>query len=209
MAIALTNHGFDTSGSDFSFTTSGTNRILWNFVVADTTDTVTGSTYGGVAMTLVDKVQRSVADRWLYSFYLVAPASGSNTISIALSAGSWVESFVLNFSGALQSGQPDAHGTNTVIAGTSLSKSITTTANNCWTVGMMSLAAARVLTPDAGTNVVDTDGSNISRSLDSNANITPPGSTSLGGSWAVNASGGILVASIAPLPASGGMFMIL
>jgi len=77
MAIAFDNNAQQTTNnSTLSYTMgSVTNGILFVAIVGDISgDNLSGVTYNGVAMSLVNKIQYP-SDRWQYLYYLVNPAS--------------------------------------------------------------------------------------------------------------------------------------
>jgi hypothetical protein len=87
-----------------SYTCTGTNRILIVFV-SDSGAGVTGITYNGVAMTQEDTLHTNQNK----SFYLIAPASGSNTLTFTKDLTATINYIVYSYTGAKQSGQPAAH----------------------------------------------------------------------------------------------------
>lgn len=116
----------------WAHTCTGSNRILFACFFGNTTDTVTGVTYNNVAMTFVNKVSNT-ADRWIYVYMLVNPASGANNIVASGSSSLW-RGLGVSYTGAAQSGQPDASGTNSATAVTGLTGTITTVAANAWAI---------------------------------------------------------------------------
>jgi hypothetical protein len=90
VAFDAKNTFFNASSASFSnsFTvTSSSNRVLFVAVqhVSNTGQTVTGVTYNGVSMTSL--ITNVATDVWSYSiFYLLAPATGANTLTVNLSA---------------------------------------------------------------------------------------------------------------------------
>lgn len=199
-ATAGINNATGVNSLSFSHTVgSGSNRLLFLLVGFgnDGGDVVNTPTYNGVSMTLVTKVNSDGTGRFLYLFALVAPTSGSNTVAITTSGSVNVLSAVaMGYSGAQQSTTMDASGINTG-TGTSISKSITTVADNCWLAGGVWMNSDSI-TAGASTTVRATSaGDGRIAGIDSNAAKTPPGSYSLttNGNNDVN---GIIVASFAP-----------
>jgi len=82
------------SSYTFSHTCAGSNRLLvfGDGHTSSSDTTVTGVTYNGVALTLVRSDQHQSGDSWRTSiWYLIAPATGSNTVSVTLcGTTSWV-----------------------------------------------------------------------------------------------------------------------
>lgn len=195
----------DTSGSSFassvtsstvSYTTSGSNRILFVGVIGNiSTDVITGVTYNGVSMTLVGKVN-TPSDRWTYLFSLVNPASGAHSYTVSASTATNIATDAVSYDGVSQTGQPDATSSNTATATTTITTSITTATNNDW--AMIFADGPTGATANAsGTNRVTNGGAQI---WDSNVAITPASA------YAIKLTGsssgwGTLMASFAPFPA--------
>ena len=159
-----------------SHTCSGLNRILFVGVIGSYLgDYITGATYNSVAMTLVDKQQIS-GDRWVYLYYLIAPALGTNNIVVSSSPSDYILLKAVSYIGALQSSQPDKK-TKGSATGTTQTANVTTGANNCWMVGMFDPAGGGA-TAGAGTflRVSDVNQQTI---FDSNGSVGTSGSHSL------------------------------
>jgi hypothetical protein len=188
------------SGSGTSYTHSytvgaGTNRILFVCVIGDTAaDDVTGVTYAGVSMTLINKRFEA---RLGYLFYLVNPTSGANNVIISASTSHYLLGGAADYSGAKQTGQPDAQTTgNTAGAGTTLTTTLTTVADNSWTIICGNDSGP--WTMGTGSNQRTVDGTfGIWSLADSNGVVHPAGSHSMtltGSSPSV----GSMMASFAP-----------
>lgn len=102
----------------FSHTCTGSNRLLlvevtdWN--VGPLAAYATGCTYNGVSMTVLDAYTTTPAG--FRRFYLYAPASGSNTVTVTGSTGAAPMAIALSFANAHQSsiGSPvKANGNST------------------------------------------------------------------------------------------------
>lgn len=163
----------------WSHTCTGDNRILFVAVGVPTADTITGVTYNSVAMTLIDKKQMG-ADRFFYLWYLVAPATGANNIVATSSNSQILRAASASYTGASQTGVPDASTTNNVEGTLSITTSVTTVADNSWLVMVARNSGAEDITAGASTTLrtlIDPDTSEAI--FDSNAAKTPAGSHSL------------------------------
>lgn len=142
MAIAFDAYSTgSTTGTSLtvSHTTSGSNRILIVGVQTGTggSSLVTGITYNGTAMTNIDSSIGNGVQRWLETWYLIAPTSGTHDIVVSTSGSVFIQVVATSYTGALQSGQPDAHGTKASVSGSSFSHAITTVHGECWLVGFL------------------------------------------------------------------------
>ncbi len=184
MAIALdtTTIGTGTSGtsSSFSHTCTGTNLILFVQVGSQgSTQTVSGVTYNGVSMTQINSTFHSGV-RTTTLFYLLNPATGSNTVTISMTGNVFQLGIAASYTGVKQSGQPDANSIKGPTTTTSYSDSVTTVADNCWTIMGGVDENASTLSNGTGTVVRQQDTVNGYGFLcDSNTLIHPAGSTSL------------------------------
>lgn len=201
MAIALdaTSHGTGTNTVTFSHTCTGTNLILWVGGKINAVALWTGVTYNGVALTKSDAIRQTADEAELW--YLVAPATGAHNIVISVDVGAATTyAYGASYTGAAQTGVPDAHGTNSTASGTSLSKAITTVAANCWMVGSVWDNSGNNVAA-SGTTLRETTYGSVSF-LDSNGALSA-GSNSLGVTWTGASNASMCVASFAPFVAAG------
>lgn len=165
---ASTNLG-STAGTTLTaaHTCSGNDRILFVHIrTAGTTDTVSSVTYAGSNMTLVDK-KFGITNLGTYLYYLIAPTTGSNNVVINTTVAA-ISAIAVSYTGAKQSGQPDAHNNNESASTTGLSTSITVVATNSWAImGVDSAngndaagtnATLRQAGPNTGVTVFDSNG---------------------------------------------------
>lgn len=191
MAIAFVaaadggNNGGTTNSHSFNYTCgSGSNRALFIALVGDIAisgvDDITGVTYNSVSCTLLQKAVNTGQNRFHYIYYLLNPASGSNSVAITCTNNHYLLAGAADYTGIAQSGQPDNNTTN-LVSGSSATTSLVTVADNCWTFLMEQCFSANN-PPAAGTGstlrvtdaVFGTWGW-----FDSNAPITPAGSYSM------------------------------
>ncbi len=196
-AVAL---GVTVTTNNVTFTVgSGANRILFAGVFCTLGDDLTAitATKGGVdtAMTLVDKTTNGTEEVYLY--YIVNPDSGSNTVKTTFNTALITRLHVASYSGASQTGVPDAHNKGSYVA-TSFTATVTSVADNSW--GFL-FDRGGTLTAGSGSTERPSAAGSSSAVFDSNGGLTPPGTLSM----AVNDSGGAgawIMASFAPIPAA-------
>lgn len=212
MAIAYdaTAHG-NTGGATsltFSHTCStGQDRILWvGFRVGSSSDVATGVTYGGVAMTQAIKRQDTSGSQYVYLYYLIAPATGANNVVISLSGSNSIIGISASYTGANQSGQPDATGSQVAQPGTTITASATVVSSNCWVVSFIGNDGALAMTGSTGVGAVRDNGSfasNVTSLGDSNTTVA---TGSYGMTWTSSSQNlAEVVASFSP--SSGGGFL--
>lgn len=202
MAIA-----FDASSSDWwttwtthtlSHTCSWSNRLLVVTILGNHNDVVTGVTYAGASMTRVSFVSNGSSDG-IYMYYLLNPATGTNNIVATTSSSQTVLMQNASYTGVRQSSQPNVFNTWWYTTSTSLSTSVTTTDDNCWTIGIFRCNNNQTA------NWWTTFRAGIANSIqvgDSNWPKTPAGSTSLGTSWTWSTFAAQIIASFSPFVAS-------
>jgi hypothetical protein len=183
MAIAVdaTSSGSASATSvTVAHTCTGSNRILFVGVwIQDSgTDKISGITYNGVSMTQIGKVINAQVES-VYLYYLVAPASGTNNIVMSKTGTDLGYVLGVSYTGAKQSGQPDASITNDATQETTTTTSVTTVTDNCWTLLMMKSTGTGNSAGTGTTLRLDGPGNDSTGIYDSNAAITPAGSTSL------------------------------
>lgn len=205
MAIAI-DASTDSGGSvgtsiTWSHTCTGSNLILWVGITENTSDTDTGITYNSVAMTLVDKIAVP-SERWVYLYYLLNPATGAHSITANNSVSTFMRGFGVSYTGVRQSGVPDAKNTNSASSVSSLTTSVTTVADNCWTILVGKNSTADAVTAGTGSHLIKTSTSQGIAIFDSNADITPAGSKSMQVLTSGTQNIGVVMASFAPAVAA-------
>lgn len=202
MAIAVDA----TSGSSgvsatltWSHTCTGSNLILFVGVSCATSRTINSVTYNSVGMTSIASVNTSGGNT-VALYYLLNPATGANNIAVTLDAsGSQINS-AASYTGAKQSGVPDASDTTAVASGTSVQGDVTTTLDNCWITGYF-LNNSGTFSAGSGTTLRESSaGSRVM--ADTNAAKTPAGAYTISCTWTGASDGGCVVASFAPALAS-------
>lgn len=198
------NAGSTSSSSlSYSHTCTGSNLGLVVFVkVYNTSNLVTGVTYGGVAMTKNTSASGQDADnRYSYTYTLANPSTGANNVVVSLSSATYVNSTSQSYAGCNTSSLIDSTGAALNTSSTTVTTTTTTVADNCWLVG--SFNGARIYTPGAGTTQRQTNSSaDYIFSFDSNGAKTPAGSHSLAGTQASSANSRSYIISIAPFSAA-------
>lgn len=157
----------------FAHTCSGSDRLLRVYVY-DGNSNVTGVTYSGVAMTLVNSFAMlgGAAGQTIRAYELIAPATGSNNVVVTGSAALSAYATAASYTGVGQTGQPDGSNTGGSASAASQTVSITTVADNCWLLGYAYTENAA----SAGANTSLWGGSlNILQAFDTNAAQTPAG----------------------------------
>lgn len=208
MAIAYdssSGNGANISTLAYSHTCSGSDRVLVMGVTFATGVSISGTpTYNGVAMTQIGSVIAASGAVFsnTYFFYLVAPDTGAHNVSITASSSNYIYSSAISYTGVDQTNPIDASGSFTQAASTSITKSITTTADNCWLSSFTVSGTANSIS--AGTNVTQRQsiGPGWCASGDTNAAQTPAGS--YGQTWTgASDSRALFVAALKPVSAGG------
>lgn len=195
MAIAFDAavDGLSNTGTSHTWnhTCTGSLLILWVGFNGDNIgsfDDITSVTYNGVAMTLANKQVNpaSGGDRNTYLYYLLGPATGSHAVVINCTNSHLLQGGSASYTGVKQSGQPDATAVNaeTVSSNKTLTTTLTTSADNCWTVVVEGCydggPGAGSPGAGAGTTKRAVDATNGGWGIfDSNAVVHPAGSASL------------------------------
>jgi hypothetical protein len=172
------NSGAGTTTQNVSYTVGATaNAFLFLVFQSNITglDKVTGVTYNAVAMTQLQKVTINGNARYCYYLFIASPDGSAHNISITYSSNDSSFGRIASYNGVLQSGL-DASQTRSTTTGP-FNDAITTVADNCWTVlGCTSVDGN--WSAGAGSNAVVGSGT-FAAIFDSNAAITPAGSTTM------------------------------
>ena len=213
MAIAFdaaaTSSALGATTLTYSHTCTGSNRILWVSVgvnSADSTDHITGVTYSAVAMTrAVASFNDNGANQdQVYLYYLVAPATGANNVVVSSNAAKDIYSVASSYTGAKQTGQPDAtqHGsTGLGVGGPNITLTFTVVATGCWIIS--AAVDEQSGSPSAGTGLNATRSSQTFESVTADTNGTvSTGSNSVTWNRATPYYVSAVAASFAPSAAS-------
>jgi hypothetical protein len=192
------------SGATTALTVASNNQaVIVGFVnLGILTDTVTGVTWAGNAMT------RAIATLWTgngyeYIYYIsgASATSGTNNIVITYTGGgSTVYGYGMSFTGcaADQTSPAVVTNSNQNTASTSISVSLTTTTANSILVGILHNNTAAFT---AGTNTTFVQASDNFQGAYSTVAVASPGSSSLGGSWVGSGSGFAQIMDLKPFVA--------
>lgn len=205
-AVSSGADGAGASSRSVTLSSSGTDVVGYVGVYGELTgsagtDALTGVTWGGNAMSFVNKKIRSNNLGWQYVYALASPPSGSQTITATFSGNAYIALMAIYYTGGKQTGIPDAGNTAAAGPSNSLSTTFTTIADNCWT-------AAFGISDNGGVGV----GTNMtSRATyngsfiwgDRNSALTPAGSTTIGIVGTGNGNQIVNGFSIAPAVAAG------
>ena len=211
MAIAYDNSLNGNSSTSYSYTCSGSNRLLILGVLV-IQPAVPTATYNGVSMTVLDSLSDNLGIS-LYVFYLLNPASGSNTLTYTNGGSGAVGSVAVSYTGVKQSSFPDSNaqikGANTI---SPITASTTVISSNCW-VASISMSDTNSGTATISDNVT-------SRQAASPVNFSPTtkydacdtnGTVSTGSnsiSFTIGGDGSAIVFSMAPaLNTANGNFL--
>jgi hypothetical protein len=179
---------YDTSGNSVlgaspntSTFTTGTisNTIIWVCAHGDGT---LGQTFSviddGVSMTETDENDQSAGGGNAVALFYGVPTTTVNKITATASAGQ-VGAMYDSYTGAAQSNPVDVHNATTGASGQSspFTSTLVTIVNNDWTIACVSAISAASPVASTGTTQRQSSGGNLLG--DSNAAITPAGSTSM------------------------------
>lgn len=199
-AVSHVGHNTGTSQT-WAHTITGSNTILFTYCwVNGASDVFTSLKYNAVSMSSISSVASyNGASNHGYLYYLVAPTTGANNIVLTLSSSVDSACAATSYTGAAQSGVPDATFTDAGDGSSNnFAMTVTTVADNAWLVGGNNDLDA-FCSAGANTTVRDANNPIIS---DSNGARTPPGSQSLNLASCGNRVEDKLMASFAPFIAS-------
>jgi len=202
MAIAFDAGSTDfiasASSRTFAHTCTGSNRGLFVGVEGDGGDLLTGATYAGVAMTLIDKRQRT-AGRFEYMFYLAAPATGANNVALTAGGAIQMRSVAASYTGVAQTGQPEATNWGIADSVTAQALAVTTLTDNAWVIGLFE--SGQLISAGSGTTLRQAAATAVLALVDSGGPVTPAGSKTLNVNLSTTTNSVGIVAVIAPAPA--------
>src|SRR5258708_269273 len=138
MAIALDTSADLGSSVSSPFTTAnytctGSNRIVFLLTGTALASGAPTATFNNISMTQVATEAGGTRTDRLTLFYQMAPTTSAAAFVITFS-GATCDAGAVSYTGAKQSGVPDASTTNTATAASSILTSVTTIADNCWVI---------------------------------------------------------------------------
>lgn len=166
MAIAFDassgSKGVGSTTLTWSHTCTGSNRTLIVACSSKTDDYITGVTYGGVSMTLVDNIVGVSGGDANRLYVLTNPASGANNVVITSSASIDLVGSAASYTGTSSVTPTNkSKGTTTGAGSNALSQniSITISGTNSWLVGGgFCLTSIDYSTLSEGSNLTDRNG---------------------------------------------------
>lgn len=169
--------GTSATSYTFSFTVSaGTNRILivsFEGATGTGADDITSVTYNGVAMTLGQKTApTNPTNRYLYTYYLLNPASGANNVVISRTTSDWILPVAAEYTGV----QSVESSVTYTCACSNATINYSTVQDNAWLVTAVSSTGTTITSISGLTKRVASNGT-YATLFDSGA-LTPAGSKS-------------------------------
>ncbi len=150
MAIAFDAAAFpsDASGASsatFSQTCTGSNRALAvGAYINDLTDTISGVTYNGVAMTQITAGSPNIPGGGgrtarSYLFYLAAPATGANNVVVTATGtiSSGFQCMAESYTGVDQTTPQNTSAQTSALVASTVTVTPTTTVDDCWAVSFV------------------------------------------------------------------------
>lgn len=167
--------GPGTTGSFAANVGAGSDRMLWVGIVNDYdgTNVLTALTYNGVSMlgNLAQARKLNTSTQWIGLYYLINPASGSNTLSCSWTGSSYTYGVWASYTGVPSS----TYAVGSTTASTdetdgSLALTMTTNYDNAWTISFVRSTTHGDHSAGSGT----TERAQLAGSIgDSNGVITP------------------------------------
>lgn len=181
----------------WSHTCTGSNRILFVAVYKGVSGTISGVTYNGVAMTKI--IPLTVVLQEVSLWYLIAPTTGSNTVSVTGSGTAQIGGCSSSYTGVNQYGQPDDFTTHIVSVTPTNTTLLTSDEDSCWfVIGAFDNFSG--LSAGTGSTLRTNISSSTLGIYDSNSAKTPPGSYSMTINCSATTTGcGVIMASFSPV----------
>jgi hypothetical protein len=186
MAITAGNTGTQALGSSvgsFNFTFdsgSGTDRILICQLYWQSAATISSMTYNSASFsTGISPLTLAFNERHAL-YYLLAPASGSNTLAVSFSTSTPYACFLTVFNGVDQSSPIGATRTETGLeTGTTIAEALTTTVDDSWIYWGTRDYAGRTISSGADTVFIDKENTTYGAISARSSGGAPAGSRTL------------------------------
>jgi hypothetical protein len=163
------------------FTVSGANPIIWMSVHDNSSnggDHIASVTYNGVPLTRIESITSGCVNLTPgFLYMLVGPSIGLHDLIVTATDPIQIQGTVVSYTGARQTGQPDAHTQNTAeFTSGGITTFLSTITDNSWVV---SANLNWSLIPDSGTGVTTRTPKVNGWLGDSNGPIHPAGPYSM------------------------------
>ena len=188
-----------TSPLTFSHTCTGSDLVLFVTSVSNTSETTTGVTYNGVAMTKVGEVTDTNGPTQ-YLWVLFSPSTGANDV-VVTNSGGVMAGGAASYTGVDQGGLDASSNVVRDATTTSFAASLSTVVEDCWVICTSRTGGGLALT--AGANTVmraqpETTYLGSSAFWDTGAAQGSPGSKTMTVTCTSQFFGGQVMASFAP-----------
>lgn len=197
------------SSITYAHTISGTNTILFVSPSCYPNSCSLTATYNGTSMTQIGGSVVSSDSVVQTLFYLVAPTTGTNNIVVTKTGGTYIASLSQSYTGASQTGQPDAYSSGTgYVSGSpyQFTASVTSVADNSWAVVFARDTADGSVTVSSG-GILRSTTAGWTQGFDTNSAKTPAGTINMALIGASNVprafSYGYIMASFSPATGGG------
>ena len=186
----------------WSHTCTGSELVLLVGAFLDnlTSDTITGVTYNGVALTKILGAVGSSNEGYMTFWYLIAPATGAHNVVVSFTPANNISACALSLTGSDPTAPIDSSNSGTNGGGSTLTLATTVVSGGCW-LATIGGSLDDSLSANTGMVVRANDSRGVLQIGDSNA-IVGTGSQSL--IWNIGSRNGGLVLSIKPKPSGGG-----
>lgn len=169
------------SSVTYAHTISGSNTILFVSPSCYPSACTLTVTYNGTSMTQIGGYVTSADSVVQGLFYLVAPTTGTNNVVVTKTGGTYVASLSQSYTGASQTGQPDANSSGTGSVSSSpwqFTASVTSVADNSWAVVFGRDNADGSITVSSG-GILRSTTAGWTQGFDTNSAKTPAGTINM------------------------------
>lgn len=193
LVIDAVSSNFGVSINSLSIAHTNAGNLLVVNIAAGASDIVTGVTYNGVAMTRVDV--RNNGNSTAYQYFLYSPSVGTFNIIISTSTLATISGDAISFTGAKQSGQPEAQATSIAGPSTSCGNTVTSITDNAVHVVAFAIDSVGITSWTNGTQIASGNGAYSNPLL-----ISPPGGQTIAANSPTNNTWAAVGAIYAPAP---------
>lgn len=211
MAIAYSTSGAfyqSTSASSATVTINyagGTNGILVAYLLTNGANNVTNVQWNGTSLTQIGSALKASGDTvWLSAWYLAAPATGNYNLTANFGTNTRATIFGAFYSGAKQTGQPDASNSGNQSSNPH-TLNVTTVAADCWLVTADCAPNRGAFSSSSNFTTRQDVSAQETVFGDSNGSVGAAGSKTVSVTYTLTPSAGypMFAVSIAPAPDAG------
>lgn len=173
--------------------TGSSNFLATGFFDGYQADKITSVTYNAVAMARADEVQ-TPSDRFIYIYYLTAPATGANNIVYTMSSSDALRPLSASYTGVhqIQNEVIEDFNSQSASSGSTADDTVTSISDNNWSMMFVKTISVSIAAGAGTTKRTPPEGAEVAW-MDGNGPVTPAGAQTLESDFTSSNHGDVII----------------